>query len=58
MALRPVHRVAPWSVVHQVTKFLKAVDKTIVMGYLMYGNLLKAAAEAHHEAIGSSTRRA
>jgi len=32
---------------------LKAVDKTIVMGTAMDGNLLKAAAEAHHKAIGS-----
>merc|ERR1719454_424789 len=32
---------------------LKAVDKAIVMGSAMDGNLLKAAAEAHHEAIGS-----
>merc|ERR1712172_271769 len=32
---------------------LKAVDKSIVMGSAMDGNLLKAAAEAHHKAIGS-----
>merc|ERR1712061_847484 len=32
---------------------LKAVDKAIVLGAAMYGNLLKAAAEAHHKAIGS-----
>jgi len=32
---------------------LKAVDKAIVMGSNMDGNLLKAAAEAHHKAIGS-----
>jgi hypothetical protein len=32
---------------------LKAVDKAIVMGKDMDGNLLKAAAEAHHKAIGS-----
>merc|ERR1712039_1130872 len=32
---------------------LKAVDKTIVMGSAIDGNLLKAAAEAHHKAIGS-----
>merc|ERR1711939_641789 len=32
---------------------VKAVDKTIVMGSAMDGNLLKAAAEAHHKAIGS-----
>lgn len=35
------------------TKALKAVDKAIVMGSAMDGNLLKAAAEAHHKAIGS-----
>jgi len=34
-------------------KALKAVDKAIVMGSAMDGNLLKAAAEAHHKAIGS-----
>merc|ERR1712125_297656 len=32
---------------------MKAVDKTIVMGSAIDGNLLKAAAEAHHKAIGS-----
>merc|ERR1712061_141911 len=32
---------------------LKAVDKAIVMGSAMDGNLLKAAAEAHHKAITS-----
>merc|ERR1712232_1040553 len=32
---------------------LKAVDKAIVMGSALDGNLLKAAAEAHHKAIGS-----
>lgn len=32
---------------------MKAIDKTIVMGSSMDGNLLKAAAEAHHKAIGS-----
>merc|ERR1712084_124052 len=32
---------------------LKAVDKAIVMGSAMDGKLLKAAAEAHHKAIGS-----
>merc|ERR1719440_2163773 len=31
---------------------LKAVDKAIVLGAAMDGNLLKAAAEAHHKAIG------
>merc|ERR1711934_464473 len=31
----------------------KAVDKAIVMGSAMDGNLLKAAAEAHHKAIDS-----
>jgi len=35
------------------TQALKAVDKAIVMGSAMDGNLLKAAAEAHHKAIGS-----
>merc|ERR1712085_135645 len=34
-------------------KVLKAVDKAIVMGSAMDGNLLKAGAEAHHKAIGS-----
>ena len=32
---------------------LKAVDKAIVMGAAADGNALKAAAEAHHKAIGS-----
>jgi hypothetical protein len=32
---------------------LKAVDKAIVMGSAINGNALKAAAEAHHKAIGS-----
>merc|ERR1712071_341813 len=32
---------------------LQAIDKAIVMGSKMDGNLLKAAAEAHHKAIGS-----
>merc|ERR1712207_73975 len=32
---------------------LKAVDKAIVMGSAADGNALKAAAEAHHKAIGS-----
>merc|ERR1712217_125009 len=32
---------------------LKAVDKAIALGAAMDGNLLKAAAEAHHKAIGS-----
>merc|ERR1712072_775667 len=36
-----------------VSKVLKAVDKTIVMGSAIDGNLLKEAAEAHHKAIGS-----
>merc|ERR1719254_482018 len=35
------------------SKALKAIDKAIVMGSAMDGNLLKAAAEAHHKAIGS-----
>jgi len=34
-------------------KALLAVDKTIVMGSKIDGNMLKAAAEAHHNAIGS-----
>jgi len=34
-------------------KALLAVDKTIVMGSKVDGNKLKAAAEAHHKAIGS-----
>merc|ERR1719493_515765 len=33
-------------------KALKAVDKAIVMGSAMDGDLLKAAASAHHQAIG------
>jgi hypothetical protein len=32
---------------------MKAIDKAIVMGTNVDGNLLKAAAEAHHKAIGS-----
>ena len=32
---------------------MKAIDKMIVMGSQMDGNLLKAAAEGHHKAIGS-----
>merc|ERR1719359_2804537 len=35
------------------SQVLKAVDKAIVMGSAVDGNLLKAAAEAHHKAIGS-----
>jgi hypothetical protein len=35
------------------TAALKAVDKAIVMGSAIDGNALKAAAEAHHKAIGS-----
>merc|ERR1712153_13059 len=34
-------------------RVLQAVDKAIGMGSAMDGNLLKAAAEAHHKAIGS-----
>merc|ERR1712241_1021816 len=34
-------------------KTLKAVDKAIVMGSAMNGDLLKQAAAAHHKAIGS-----
>merc|ERR1712013_485979 len=37
----------------QPLEALKAIDKMIVMGSKMDGNLLKAAAEAHHKAIGS-----
>mmetsp|Transcript_36321 Transcript_36321/g.78328 ORF Transcript_36321/g.78328 Transcript_36321/m.78328 type:complete len:203 (-) Transcript_36321:76-684(-) len=37
----------------QPLEALKAIDKMIVMGAKMDGNLLKAAAEAHHKAIGS-----
>ena len=32
---------------------MRAVDKTIVLGGAMDGNLLNTAAEAHHKAIGS-----
>ena len=32
---------------------MKAIDKMIVMGAKADGNALKAAAEAHHKAIGS-----
>merc|ERR1712107_228649 len=32
---------------------LKAIDKAIVLGSAMDGDLLKAAASAHHQAIGS-----
>merc|ERR1712147_375960 len=35
------------------SQVMKAVDKTIVMGSALDGNALKAAAEAHHKAIGS-----
>eukprot|EP00913_Durusdinium_trenchii_P034669 g32432.t1 len=35
------------------SKVVKAIDKMIVMGSQMDGNLLKAAAQAHHKAIGS-----
>merc|ERR1712008_431438 len=34
-------------------RVLQALDKTIVMGSAVDGNALKAAAEAHHKAIGS-----
>merc|ERR1711879_609966 len=34
-------------------KAMKAVDKAIVLGAAMDGNLLKSAASAHHQAIGS-----
>jgi len=36
-----------------VSQVMKALDKTIVMGSAVDGNALKAAAEAHHKAIGS-----
>ena len=36
-----------------VPQVMKALDKTIVMGSAIDGNALKAAAEAHHKAIGS-----
>merc|ERR1719493_308261 len=36
---------------------LKAIDKAIVMGAAADGNALKAAAEAHHKAIGSIDAR-
>jgi len=36
-----------------IKNVLTAVDKTIVMGSSIDGNALKAAAEAHHKAIGS-----
>merc|ERR1712187_1040705 len=32
---------------------LKAIDKVIMMGAKADGNLVKAAAQAHHQAIGS-----
>jgi len=35
------------------SQVMKAVDKTIVMSSAIDGNALKAAAEAHHKAIGS-----
>merc|ERR1711862_98987 len=34
-------------------KILKALDKAFIMGSAADGNALKAAAEAHHKAIGS-----
>mmetsp|Transcript_113112 Transcript_113112/g.365408 ORF Transcript_113112/g.365408 Transcript_113112/m.365408 type:complete len:375 (-) Transcript_113112:157-1281(-) len=36
-----------------ISKNLKAIDKMIMMGAKADGNLLKAAAQAHHQAIGS-----
>jgi len=44
--LKPLPGAAP-------QKSLKAIDKLLVMGSKIDGNALKAAAEAHHKAIGS-----
>merc|ERR1712060_280651 len=46
LALKPLPGVSP-------NQALKAIDKALVMGASMDGNLLKQAAEAHHKAIGS-----
>merc|ERR1711904_351642 len=46
LALKPLPGVTP-------NQVLKAIDKALVMGASMDGNLLKEAAEAHHKAIGS-----
>merc|ERR1712050_746885 len=47
LALKPLPGVSP-------NQALKAIDKALVMGASMDGALLKAGAEAHHKAIGSS----
>merc|ERR1712232_208725 len=46
LALKPLPGVSP-------NQMLKAIDKALVMGASMDGQLLKEAAEAHHRAIGS-----
>jgi len=46
LALKPLPGVSP-------NQMLKAIDKALVMGASMDGKLLKEAAEAHHNAIGS-----
>jgi len=46
LSLRPLPGVS-------ANQALKAIDKALVMGASMDGNLLKQAAEAHHKAIGS-----
>merc|ERR1712232_265883 len=47
LSLQPLPGVSP-------NQALKAIDKVLVMGASMDGALLKAGAEAHHKAIGSS----
>jgi len=47
LSLQPLPGVSP-------NQALKAIDKALVMGASMDGALLKAGAEAHHKAIGSS----
>lgn len=47
----PLYSVKPGSA--GALEWVKAVDKAIVMGTFMDGNLLQAAAKAHHNAIGS-----
>merc|ERR1712066_1057454 len=46
LALKPLPGVTP-------NQMLKAIDKALVIGASMDGNLLREAAEAHHKAIGS-----
>merc|ERR1711977_68102 len=46
LSLKPLPGVSP-------NQMLKAIDKALVMGASMDGNLLKEAAQAHHRAIGS-----